>query len=179
MAFDFYNAKQELLKVASQLFTCNMKELEKDVETGDFFDYIRYDVYGKASLSPKQQMNKYNLEYNRDNQGRDFFNSFLTLVIQVGVKLGHIQKSDEIDKLKSELEYQKGRADERFDMLMEAREELRHHKMPKGTLEDEIVSLRKELEAEGLKNAKLSRYKEMVDKVVQSEKFLRESDTDS
>lgn len=179
MEFNFYNVKQELLKIASQLFTYEMKELEGDVNIGELFDCITYKIYGAASFGPKEQMEKSNLEYNRDDQGRDFLNSFLTLVIQSGVKLGHLQLETEMDDLKSKLEYQKDKAKRHFDSLMEAREELDNHKMPEGTLEDEIVSLRKQLHAEKIKNATLSRYKEMVEKVVQSEKFLRENSSDS
>ena len=178
MRFDFYNVKQELLKIAAQLFTCDMKELEGDVEIGKLFDCIKYDIYGAASFGPKEQMEKYNLEYNRDDQGRDFLCSFLTLVIQAGVKLGHIMKEDEIVSLRKELEHKTEMAGGYRREYSKVKEELRHHKMPEGQLEDEIVSLRKELDAEKLKNAKLSRYKDMVDKTVQSVKFLEENSSD-
>jgi ERCC4-related helicase len=179
MKFDFYNAKQELLKIAAQLFTYEMKELEGDVEIGKLFDCITYKIYGAASFSPKEQMEKENLEYALNDQGRDFLSSFLTLVIQSGVKLGHLEKEIEIEGLKSDRDYQKESKEHYREEWSKAKDELRHHRMPEGKLEDEIVSLRKQLDEEKLKNAKLSRYKDMVDKVVQSEKFLRENDSDS
>ena len=175
MEFNFYNAKQELLKIAKQLFTYEMKELEGDVNIGELFDCITYKIYGAASFGPKKQMEKANLEYSRDDQGRDFLNSFLTLVIQSGVKLGHLELEKEMEDLKSKLEYQREKADMYMDSYSKQIEELRHHKMPEGTLEDEIVSLRKQLDEEKMKNHTLSRYKDMVDKVVQSEKFLTEN----
>ena len=175
MKFDFYNVKQELLKIAAQLFSYKMKKLEGDVEIGNLFDCIDYNIYGAASFGPKEQMEQEVLEHNLNHSGRDFLSSFLTLVIQSGVKLGHLEMEKEMDNLKSKLEYQKEKADSYMKSYSEKSDELRHHKMPEGTLEDEIVSLRKQLDEEKMKNHTLSRYKDMVDKVVQSEKFLTEN----
>lgn len=104
MKFDFYNVKQELIKIASKLFSTTEINIKNDIDLKDFFDCIDDDdIHGIMSLSPKEQMEKENLEYNKNEQGRDFFNSFLTLVIQSGVKLGHLQKEKEILDLKDKL----------------------------------------------------------------------------
>jgi ERCC4-related helicase len=177
--FTFTNLKPELMKIAAQLFTYEMKDLKEDVNIGDFFECISYHIYGAASFGPKEQMEMETLKYNLEHSGRDYLNSFLTLVVQSGVKLGHLEKETEIKGLTDDRDYQKEGKEHYRDEWSKAKDELRHHKMPEGKLEDEIVSLRKQLDEEKLKNAKLSRYKDMVDKVVQSEKFMRENDTDS
>ena len=138
---DFHTGKIELIKVAKKLFTYKLNLLDGDIDLGGKFDEITYHIYGAASLSPKDYMTKSNLNYQRDEQGRDYFNTFLTLVIQFGVLLGHKEKDKEIKELKDKLEFEKmigGMKDTEMNNL-------RQNQMPKGDLESEILKLRNEV----------------------------------
>jgi hypothetical protein len=138
---DFYNGKLELIKVAKKLFTYKLNLLTGDIDLEGKFDEIGYDIYGAASLSPKEYMERENLNYQRDEQGRDYFNTFLTLVIQFGVFLGYKEKEKEIKDLKEKLEFEKmiGGIRDR------EQEKLRQNQMPSGDLESEIIKLRNEV----------------------------------
>jgi hypothetical protein len=177
--FNFHNLKGQLMKIASQLIDYKEKDLEGDIDIGDFFDCISYHIYGAASFGPKEQMEKEVLEHNRDHSGRDFLNSFLTLVIQSGVKLGHLEKEKAFEELQEKYDSHKERTDRWLDGYQKQVEDLTHKKMPEGTLEDEIVSLRKQLDEEKLKNAKLQRYKGLVEDIVKRASYLEPKDSDN
>jgi len=138
---DFHTGKLELIKVAKKLFTYKLNLLTGDIDLEGKFDFIKYDIYGAASLSPKEYLEKSNLNYQRDEQGRDYFNTFLTLVIQFGVYLGYKEKEKEIKDLKEKLEFEKminGMRDRE-------QEKLKQNQMPSGDLESEIIKLRDEV----------------------------------
>jgi hypothetical protein len=137
---DFHTGKLELIKVAKKLFTYKLNKLTGDIDLEGKFDFIKYDIYGAASLSPKEYMEKSNLNYQRDEQGRDYFSTFLTLVIQFGVYLGHKEKDKVIEDLNEKLKFEKmigGMRDTEY-------EKLRQNQMPSGDLETEILNLREE-----------------------------------
>jgi hypothetical protein len=138
---DFHTGKLELIKVAKKLFTYKLNLLTGDVDLEGKFDFIKYDIYGAASLSPKEYMEKSNLNYQCDEQGRDYFNTFLTLVIQFGVYLAYKEKDKEINDLNEKLEFEK-----RMGKLRDTEmNNLRQNQMPKGDLESEILKLREEV----------------------------------
>jgi len=165
---DFYTTKQNLTKVAAKLFDYKPIDLKGDVDLEGKFDYIKYDIYGVRSFSPSQQMEKENLEYNRDEQGRDFFSSFLTLVIQAGVYLGQ-QMDKEIEDMKRELENEK----KFHNYARDECKKLKRNQMGKGTVEDEVVKLRKELAERDKKIHHLEIYKNGYDRVQQQLDFWK------
>jgi len=137
---DFYNAKIELMKLADKLFVCTPKVITNDVDLEGKFDFIGADVHGAASFSPQESMEIENLNYQRDEQGRGYFSTFLTIVIQCGVYLGYVEKNKEIKDLKRQLADWKNIC----DMHNRESTRLNLNQMPKGNLEDEIVKLREE-----------------------------------
>ncbi len=169
---EFHNVKIALIELASKLFTYNEKKLTGDVDLKGKFDYIKYDVHGAGGFSPKEQFKLGNLNYNRDEQGRDYLSSFLTLAIQCGVKLGFDQKQKEVDEIKERLE----RSDNIHEMynkeLSKVQKQLSENIMPKGTLEDEIRDLRKQVMELKKDNIKLSHYKNIVDTMKKSLSFV-------
>lgn len=151
-----YDVKQNLLKIASKVITYTNNELTGDVDLEKKFDFIKSEVYGVVSFSPQENFELENLNYSRDDQGRDYFSSFITLAIQCGVAMGHEQKNKEISELKENLKTEK----ELKQFLFSDIKELRNNQLPKdGDLSEEIIKLRKEISELKEQNTKLSTYK--------------------
>lgn len=168
---EFYETKQNLLKLASKLFKYQPKKLTKDVDTEGMFDHIKSDVHGVVSFSPAETMKLQNLNYQRDQQGRDYFSSFLTIAIQAGVWLGFKTKEKEIadlmDRLVSEKELRKSYG----ESLRSANEKLSINVMSEGELEDEIRKLRTRIQDVENENSRLSRYKDLTHQMLSGLQF--------
>ena len=151
-----YDVKQNLLKLASKVITYTNNELTCDVDLEKKFDFIKSEVYGVVSFSPQENFELENLNYSRDDQGRDYFSTFITLAIQCGVAMGHEQKNKEISGLEKNVDEYKECIDEYFSEI----KELRNKQLPKdGDLSEEIIKLRKEISELKEQNTKLSIYK--------------------
>lgn len=170
---DFYETKQNLIWLAKNLLNVKPKELNKDINLEGKFDYIGSDVHGVMGLSPQEQMEIENLNYNRDEQGRDYFSSFLTIAIQAGVVLGHAQKENEINDLKDRLKDEKTINQLYNQQNFKLSNELATNIMPKGSLENEIKSLRQENMNLKSEIYNLKNYKNMVDDIIKRVNFLK------
>ena len=170
---DFYTTKENLIWLAKKLLNVKPKELNKDINLEGKFDYIGSDVHGVVGLSPQQVMEIENLNYNRDEQGRDYFSSFLTIAIQAGVKLGYLQKEKEIRELKDRLEDEKRINKLYREQNTKLNNELATNIMPKGSLEDEIRNLRKYNMDFKSKIVELNNYKGMIDKIIKQVNFMK------
>lgn len=172
---DFYTTKENLIWLAKKLLNVKPKELNKDINLEGKFDYIGSDVHGVVGLSPQQAMEIENLNYNRDEQGRDYFSSFLTIAIQAGVKLGYLQKEKEIGEIKDRLEDEKRINKLYSEQNTKLNNELATNVMPKGSLEDEIRNLRQENMNLKSEIHNLNYYKNMVDDIIKRVNFLNDS----
>jgi len=159
--------KTDLINLASKIFNVNPKDLKTDVDLNGKFDFIDVEIHGATSFSPQQQMELENLNYNRDEQGRDYFSSFLTIAIQAGVYLGFQQKEKEIKELNHKLDFELRMSKLSDNTIIE----LQKNQMGKGTLEDEILKLRGELDEARKQNDKLNIYKHGFDKTQQALDF--------
>lgn len=163
----FHTIKIDLLYLASKIFNVTPKELNIDVDLKGKFDFIGVEIHGPVSFSPQQQMELENLNNNRDGQGRSYFDSFLTIAIQAGVFLGIQQKEKENKELQRKLDFEL-----RMSKLSDERtKKLEQNQMGKGTLEDEILKLRGELDDARKQNNDLSVYKYGFDKIGEALKF--------
>ena len=157
-----HQTKSKLRKLANQLFEITPKELTEDVELNGDFDYIKSDVHGVVSFSPKQQVTLDNLNYQRDEQGRDYFSIFLTIAVQAGVYMGFEQKQKELDEMTKNYENEREYAKEIREDYSDSIKQLRLNQMPSGELSDEIIKLREEISKLKKENQELSAYKTKV-----------------
>lgn len=171
---DFYTTKQNLIWLANKLLNIEPKKLNNDVDLEGKLDYINSDVHGVMGLSPQQAMEIENLNYNRDEQGRDYFSSFLTIAIQAGVKLGYLQKEKEIKEIKDRLEDEKRINKLYSEQNIKLNNELATNVMPKGSLEDEIRNLRKQNMDFKTEIHILNKYKGIIDKIIKQVNFLKD-----
>lgn len=160
----FYDIKQELIKLAGKLFTYTPRELDGDIDLNGKFDFIDYKIVGPVSHKPQELMEKSNLDYNRDEQGRDYFNSFLTIAIQCGVYLGHEEKEKEISDLKENIEFKTSLLDSYKNLI----KELKLHQMGEGDLESQIIELRNKVSEQNKTINHLMIYKNAIDKLNKS-----------
>lgn len=166
----FYNVKQNLLNLASKVFTYTNNELTSDVDLEKKFDFITSDVHGVVSYSPQQNFELGNLNYNRDEQGRDYFSTFITLAIQCGVAMGYEQKNKEISELKENLKYEK----EMISMYRTDIKELRKSQLPKDNdLSEEILKLREEISKLRELNTELYTYKSAFETMEKTISFYK------
>jgi hypothetical protein len=161
---DFYHIKQRLIELSAELFSYKPKSIKKDIDLKGDFDFIGVDIHGVVSFSPEEQMEAEVLNYNRDEQGRDYFSSFLTLVIQSGVFLGKQQMQEKLDDLQERLDKEKALG----NLYNKSLTKLQKNQMPEGTVEQEVVKLREELGAMRIENRNLRSFKNKVDLAIKS-----------
>jgi hypothetical protein len=164
---DFYSIKVLLVDLAGKLFTYTPKKLTNDIDLEGKFMFVNHEIHGAASLTPQQQVELDSLNYNRDGQGRDYFNSFLTIAIQCGVYLGFQQKQKEIDEVKRSL----ANSERIIKLYDDEVRELKLNQMGDSDPEKEIIELRLQIRELNEKIREQAVYERVVKTMVTSLNF--------
>lgn len=164
---DLYSIKQELINLAGKLFTHKDNKLTKNINLQGKFDFISSEIYGTVGLSPQELLELENLNYQKNEQGRDYFTMFLTIAIQCGVYFGIQQKQKEIDSVTKQLEEYKHIC----SMYDSEVVKLQLNQMGNSEPEVEILKEREKNQALQLQIFELQRYEHAVKRMYTSLNF--------
>jgi cell division protein FtsB len=161
---NLYTERIKLMSVFNQMFQpVTTKPLEGDVEIGEDFDYIPYQVYGAASFGPKNYLKEENLDYCENEQGISRFDTFIKLCVQVGGAMQYQQLTPEMESAKASEQYYR----ERYLDQAKKNIELQHKTMPEGDVYAELEKLRKENVELKTTNKYLQSFKDKILKIAE------------
>ena len=140
---------------ALRLFEANplLKELARKL-----FDITPIKITGDIKVPPPlkctenvtvlelpldEKYSKANLDYQKNEQGRDTFDVFLGTVFQVGAANMQEEKDERIESLKCEIKVLRDERSSNWALI----KELRQRQLPEGKTEDELAKAREDIDS--------------------------------
>lgn len=158
----FLSAKTALIILAEKMFNIQPKELDDDFSIAKIFHEILPEVYGKLSYPPKDYMSKYQLDFAKNEIGRSYFSTFLSLAMQCGSQVQY----DSMIRVIKELEESNEHNRTIREMYLRENTKLKLNQLPSNELSKEIVILREKINQLEKENNDLKVYKDSIEAIV-------------